>query len=178
MVFWFNCCLSQTTEICKKLIGAISPIALSCRRQNGLLFRNAKFDRLAHTIIEIRRGARERAVCQLCYAAIQEHILSAEGILPVRHPAAAQRVGNEADPAREQPERHAHGTWVDVLPVADQLRDDVFTFASRADGTGLAVVDARHGVIQVRQVGRTRVKDRGGFFVGAVGMRDGDGAEA
>ena len=66
---------------------------------------------------------------------------------------------------------------MDVLTVTDQLRDHVFTFTARANGAGLAVVDARHGVIQVRQMGRTRVKDRAGFFVGAVGVRDGDRAE-
>ena len=66
---------------------------------------------------------------------------------------------------------------MDVLTVADQLCDDVFTFAARADWTGLAVVDAGHGVIQVRQVRRARVKDSAGFFVGAVRMRDRDGAE-
>ena len=66
---------------------------------------------------------------------------------------------------------------MDVLTVTDQLRDHVFTLAARPDGTGLAVVDARHGVIQVRQMGRARVKDRAGFFVGAIGVRDGDGAE-
>ena len=108
---------------------------------------------------------------------MQEHVLSAEGVLPVRHPAAAERVGNEAAPARKEPKRHAHGARVDVLAVADQLRDDVFAFAARADGAGLAVVDARHGVIQVRQMGRTRVKDRAGFFVGAVAVRDGDRTE-
>ena len=30
---------------------------------------------------------------------------------------------------------------MDVLPVADQLCDDVFTFAARADWTGLAADD-------------------------------------
>ena len=66
---------------------------------------------------------------------------------------------------------------MDVLAVADQLRDHSFTLTARADGTGLAVVDAGHGVVEMRQVGRARVKDRAGFFVGAVGVRDGDGAE-
>ena len=93
-----------------------------------------------------------------------------------RHPAAAECIGNKTNTAGEELERHPHRARVDVLPVADQLCDDVFTFAARADWTGLAVVDAGHGVIQVRQVRRTRVKDRAGFFVGAVAVRDGDGA--
>lgn len=108
---------------------------------------------------------------------MQEHVLSAEGVLPVRHPAAAQRIGNDADPARKQLERHAHGARVDVLAVADQLRNHVFPLRTRANGAGLAVVDARHGVIQVRQVGRARAKYRRCLFIGAVRMRDRDGAE-
>ena len=74
-------------------------------------------------------------------------------------------------------ERHAHCARMDVLAVADQLRNHVFTLAARANGAGLAVVDAGHGVEQVRQMGRARVKDRAGFFVGAVAVRDGDCAE-
>jgi len=66
---------------------------------------------------------------------------------------------------------------VNVLSITDQLRDHVFTFAARANGTGLAVVDAGHCVIQVRQVGRARIEYRRRFLIGAVGVRDGDGAE-
>ena len=66
---------------------------------------------------------------------------------------------------------------MDVLAVADQLGSHSFAFAARADGAGLAVVDAGHGVVQVRQMARACVKDGGSLFIRAVGVRDGDSAE-
>ena len=66
---------------------------------------------------------------------------------------------------------------MDVLAVADQLGSHSFAFAARADGAGLAVVDAGHGVVQVRQMARACVKDGGSLFIRAVGVRDGDRAE-
>ena len=41
----------------------------------------------------------------------------------------------------------------------------------------MAVMDAGHGVIEVRQMACARVKDGGGFVIGAARVRDGDGAE-
>lgn len=66
---------------------------------------------------------------------------------------------------------------MDVLTVTDQLRDHVFTLAARANGAGLAMMNARHGVVEMRQVRRARVKHCRCLFIGAVRMRDRDGAE-
>ena len=66
---------------------------------------------------------------------------------------------------------------VGELAVADELRDHVFTLAARANGAGLAMMNARHGVVEMRQVRRARVKHCRCLFIGAVRMRDRDGAE-
>ena len=79
--------------------------------------------------------------------------------------------------AREQAEGHAHGAGVDVLAVADELRDHILPLGGRTDGAGLAVVDAGHSVIQVRQMAGPGGEDRRGILIAAVGMRDGDRAE-
>ena len=62
-----------------------------------------------------------------------------------------------------------------MVPVADQLGGDVLPLGGRADGAGIPVMDAGHGVIKVRQVGRARVKDSGGLLIAGVGVGHGNG---
>ena len=64
---------------------------------------------------------------------------------------------------------------MDMVAVADQLGGDVLPLRGRADGTGIPVMDAGHGIEQVRQVGSARVKDGSSLLVAGVGMGDGDG---
>ena len=64
-----------------------------------------------------------------------------------------------------------------VQPVADQLRNDAVPLAGRPDHAGLAVVDRRHGVVQVGQMRRPGVKDGGGFVIVCVRVRDRHGAQ-
>ena len=143
--------------------------------ENGLLTGDAEGHGIAHAVVQIGGASGDGAVRQSGHAAGEEHVLSAQGVLPVRHAAAAQGVGDQADAAGEQPERHAHGAGMDVVSVADQLGGDALPLGGRADGAGVPVMDAGHGVEQVRQVGSARVKDGGSLLIAGVGMGHGDG---
>ena len=57
--------------------------------------------------------------------------------------------------------------------VADQLGADLAALRSCANDAGLAVMDGRHGVVQVRQMGHARINGSLGRVV--VRVRVGDG---
>ena len=61
--------------------------------------------------------------------------------------------------------------------VANQFSGDRFVLRCRTDHAGLAVVDRRHRVIEVSQVGHAGVNRRLGVLVVGIGMGNGDGAE-
>ena len=61
---------------------------------------------------------------------------------------------------------------MDVLAVADEFSNNVPTLAARADRAGFAMMNAGHGIIQVRQMRRTRIENGAGIGVGAVCVRD------
>ena len=66
---------------------------------------------------------------------------------------------------------------MDVETVTDDLGLHIFVFYTGGNGTGSAVVDAGHGVVQVGHVGDTGIHGGTGLVVGAVGVGDGDGAQ-
>ena len=66
---------------------------------------------------------------------------------------------------------------MDVQAVADDLRADVLVLRARRDHARVAVMDARHGVVQVGQVGHAGVHSGLRLVVSAVGMGDGHGAK-
>ena len=61
--------------------------------------------------------------------------------------------------------------------VADDLRPDIFVLHGGRDDTGVAVVDAGHGVVQVGQVGDAGVNGGLGVVVVGIGVGDGHGAK-
>ena len=61
--------------------------------------------------------------------------------------------------------------------VADDLSPDIFVLHSCGDDTGVAVVDAGHGVVQVGQMSDTGVNGGLGVVVVGVGVGDGHGAQ-
>ena len=63
-----------------------------------------------------------------------------------------------------------------MLAVADELRAHLLVLDRGRDDAGLAVVDAGHGIIQVRQVRDTCFYGADGIVIGRVRVRDGDGA--
>lgn len=132
---------------------------------------------LFHTVIEIRRRARQCAVCKLCHAAGQEHVLPSKGIPPIRHAAAAQGIGDEANSVGKQLECHTNGTRMDVVSIANELGNHILPFAGSPDRARLPVMDRRHGIIEMRQVACTCIKDIAGVVVGAVRMGNRDCAK-
>ena len=66
---------------------------------------------------------------------------------------------------------------MDVEAVADQLGPDIGVLDAGGDDTGIAVVDAGHGVVQVGQVGDTGVNGSAGMVIVGIGVGDGDGAQ-
>lgn len=146
-------------------------------REDRLLLRNAKSDRFFHTVIEIRRRTRQCAVCKLCHAAGQEHVLPSKGIPPIRHAAAAQGIGDEANSVGKQLECHTNGTRMDVVSIANELGNHILPFAGSPDRARLPVMDRRHGIIEMCQVACTCIKDIAGVVVGAVRMGNRDCAK-
>ena len=108
---------------------------------------------------------------------LQRDGLPAELILPVRHAAAAQGVGNQTDPPGKQPESHAHGTGVHMDPVTDQLRGDRLPLRGGADDAGLPVMDRRHGVVKVGQMACPRRIDSRRLLIRRIRMGHGYGTE-
>lgn len=143
--------------------------------QHRVLHGDAEGHGIAHAVVQIGGASGDGAIGQTGHAAGEEHRLPAQRVLPVRHAAAAQGVGNQADAAGEQLEGHPHGAGVDVVPVTDQLGGDALPLGGRADRTGIPVVNTGHGVIKVRQVGSARVKNGGSLLIGGVGVGHGDG---
>ena len=65
---------------------------------------------------------------------------------------------------------------MDVEAVADQLRLDLLILHAGGNDTGIPVVDGRHGVVQVGQMGDTGIHSGLGVTVVGVGVGDGNGA--
>jgi hypothetical protein len=99
---------------------------------------------------------------------LEKDILPAQGVLTIRHTAAAQGVGDQADPAGEQPKCHPHRAFVDVLTVTDQFCHHIVPLTGSADGAGLAMVNPGHSVVQMCQVPGTGCKHSLCLVIGAV----------
>ena len=104
--------------------------------RDSLFAGDAEGDSVFHAVVEIRGAAGDGAVRKARHAAGEEDLLSAEHVLPVRHTAAAQRIGDEADAPGEEPERHAHGTGMNMMSVADEFGDNALPLRGCADGPG------------------------------------------
>jgi len=61
--------------------------------------------------------------------------------------------------------------------VGNDLSLDIGVLHAGGDGTGVAVVDGGHGVVQVGQMGDAGINGSLGIVVGAVGVGDGHGAQ-
>ena len=122
------------------------------RRPDRFIPRNSEAHGILHTLVQCRRRTRDGAVLESGDPALQEDILSSQGILSVRHAAASQGIRDQADAPREKPERHPYSTGMNMLAVADEFCIDILPFRGCADHTGLAVMDGRHGVVEVGQM--------------------------
>ena len=66
---------------------------------------------------------------------------------------------------------------MNVITVADDLRLDIVLLNGSGDDTGIAMVDAGHGVVQVGQVGDTGIYGSLGMVIVGIGMGDGNRAQ-
>ena len=150
------------------------PRRVPCRSADGVLLRNAEGDRAEHTVVEIRGRACDGAVGQPRDAALEEHGLPAQLIFAVGHTAAAQRIGDEDHPSREEPEGHPDCTGVDMDTIADKLRLHPLALAGRADDPGLSVMNRRHGIVQMGQMPGASLKHRQRMLIIRIRVGNGD----
>ena len=63
------------------------------------------------------------------------------------------------------------------VTLTDQFRDDVLPLRCGADHAGLAVVERRHGVEEMRHMARPGVKETAGRLIVRIRVGDGDHAQ-
>ena len=118
-------------------------------------------------------GAGEGAVGQGAATALKREVLPAQLVLAVGQAAAAQAVGDDDDaPVAEELEGQAHHGGVDVHTVGDDLGGHAWHLATGHDGAGLAVVQRRHGVEEVRHVLGTCLEGRARRVVVGAHVRE------
>lgn len=121
-------------------------------REDRLLLRNAKSDRFFHTVIEIRRRPASAPSASFATPPDRNTSWFSKGIPPIRHAAAAQGIGDEANSVGKQLECHTNGTRMDVVSIAVELGNYILPFAGSPDRARLPVMDRRHGIIEMCQV--------------------------
>ncbi len=120
--------------------------------------RQAERHEIAQRLIHRQRAAGERAVGEAHAAQALRHALAAEPVFAVGHAGGRRAVGHHVQP-RDRAQRRADRARVHVQQIGDDLR--VFGVRERrADDAGIAVMQRRHRVEQVREAARA-VLERG-----------------
>ena len=66
---------------------------------------------------------------------------------------------------------------MDVVAIADDFCLDIFILHTGGDHTGIAVMDGRHGVVKMGQVGSTGLESHSSIFISSIGVGNGYSAK-
>ncbi|MPM81958.1 hypothetical protein SDC9_129016 [bioreactor metagenome] len=145
---------------------------------NNLPERNAPGDQIFDLLMNMGRGAGQRAVGKTRAAAADPHRLPAQIILPLRKARRAHGVADyDGSILPQQAKRKAQYRRMDVQTVADQLGGDRVVIPRRAHRAGLPVPQARHGVKQMCHMGDARPERRPRSLISYLRVRQGHAAQ-
>lgn len=145
--------------------------------QNRFLLGYTKLYRIKHSVIQICDRTGNGPVGQLGNTALQINCLTAQLVFSVRHTAAPQGIGYQADSAGKQSECHSYSAGMHMYAVANQFRLHIFIFRGCADNTGFSMVNGRHGIKQVGHMGCARLNHSLCLLIGGICVGNGNSAK-
>ena len=120
-------------------------------------------------------GSRQGAVGQGAAAAVEREVLAAKLVFAIFQAAATQAVGDDDHAVgAEEFEGHANHGGMNMHAVGDDLGRDALGLSTGGNGAGLAVMEGRHCVEEVRHVARAGLKSVLGRVIVGAHVGEGD----